>query len=48
MPQRIVALAAVLGGGMPAMADTLVVCIQGNPDFLNAAMSTANTSFDVT
>src|SRR3954454_9448827 len=31
-----------------ARADTLVVCTEGSPDFLNAALSTANTSFDVT
>src|SRR3954454_19415909 len=31
-----------------ARADTLVVCTEGSPDFVNAALSTANTSFDVT
>ncbi len=50
MSKRIMALAlaAAVGGGMPAKADTLVVCTEGSPDYLNAAMSTANTSFDVT
>ncbi len=32
----------------PALADTLVVCTEASPDALNAALSTANTSFDVT
>lgn len=32
----------------PASADTLVVCTEASPDSLNAALSTANTSFDVT
>jgi dipeptide transport system substrate-binding protein len=31
-----------------AAADTLVVCTEASPDALNAALSTANTSFDVT
>jgi dipeptide transport system substrate-binding protein len=31
-----------------ARADTLVVCTEASPDALNAALSTANTSFDVT
>eukprot|EP01037_Dinobryon_pediforme_P009681 gene9681-9745_t len=31
-----------------AHADTLVVCTEASPDALNAALSTANTSFDVT
>jgi len=31
-----------------AHADTLAVCTEGSPDFLNAALSTVNTSFDVT
>ena len=50
MPRRIaqLALAAALVVGVEARADTLVVCTEGSPDFLNAAMSTANTSFDVT
>ena len=30
-----------------ARADTLVVCTEASPDFLNAQLSTANTSFDV-
>ena len=32
---------------IPTQADTLVVCTEGSPDFLNAALSTADTSFDV-
>ena len=50
MSKRIaaLALAAALASGVQARADTLVVCTEGSPDFLNAAMSTANTSFDVT
>lgn len=40
--------AAALGAAVQARADTLVVCTEGSPDFLNAALSTANTSFDVT
>lgn len=30
-----------------ARADTLVVCSEANPDYLNSALSDANTSFDV-
>lgn len=30
-----------------ARADTLVVCTEASPDYLNAALSTANTSYDV-
>ena len=41
-------LAASLAAAAPSRADTLVVCTEGSPDFLNAALSTANTSFDVT
>ncbi len=46
-------LASVLACGtalaaLPARADTLVVCTEASPDALNAALSTANTSFDVT
>ncbi len=43
-------LAAALAAPLAtqARADTLVVCTEGSPDFLNAALSTANTSFDVT
>ena len=40
--------AAALALAGHARADTLVVCTEGSPDFLNAALSTANTSFDVT
>jgi dipeptide transport system substrate-binding protein len=47
-PIAALALAAALCCGVAARADTLVVCTEGSPDFLNAAMSTANTSFDVT
>jgi dipeptide transport system substrate-binding protein len=36
----------VLGGGI-ARADTLVVCSESSPDALNAALSDANVSFDV-
>ncbi len=39
-------LAAFAAGG--AQAATLVVCSEANPDALNAALSDANTSFDVT
>jgi dipeptide transport system substrate-binding protein len=35
-------------GSVPVLADTLVVCTEASPDALNAALSTANTSFDVT
>jgi dipeptide transport system substrate-binding protein len=50
MLTRIAAIgfAAALAAGAGAKADTLVVCTEGSPDFLNAALSTANTSFDVT
>ncbi len=50
MSYRIAALAvaAALAAAPRAQADTLVVCTEGSPDFLNAALSTANTSFDVT
>ncbi|MBV9782192.1 MAG: ABC transporter substrate-binding protein [Acidisphaera sp.] len=50
MAKRIMALvfAAVLAAASGVRADTLVVCTEGSPDFLNAALSTANTSFDVT
>ena len=30
-----------------ALADSLVVCTEASPDALNAQLSTANTSFDV-
>jgi dipeptide transport system substrate-binding protein len=42
------ALALTLGAATGARADTLVVCTEASPDSLNAALSTANTSFDVT
>src|SRR3954451_5950437 len=50
MRTRIAALgcAAALAAAPGARADTLVVCTEGSPDYLNAALSTANTSFDVT
>jgi dipeptide transport system substrate-binding protein len=36
------------GAGIAAArADTLVVCTEASPDWLNSALSTANTSFDV-
>ena len=38
---------SALAGSM-ARADTLVVCSEANPNALNAALSDANTSFDVT
>ncbi len=41
-----VAFGMALGLGT-ASADTLVVCTEASPDFLNAQLSTANTSFDV-
>jgi dipeptide transport system substrate-binding protein len=34
-------------GAWTARADTLVVCTEASPDSLNAQLSTANTSFDV-
>lgn len=34
--------------GLSAQADTLVVCTEASPDALNAQLSTANTTFDVT
>ena len=40
--------AAPLLGAVPVLADTLVVCTEASPDALNAALSSANTSFDVT
>ena len=42
------ALACALAAAPGARADTLVVCTEASPDSLNAALSTANTSFDVT
>jgi dipeptide transport system substrate-binding protein len=41
------ALACALAAFADARADTLVVCTEASPDALNAALSTANTSFDV-
>lgn len=49
MIRRALALATLLA--LPwhqAAAQTLVVCSESSPDALNAALSTANTSFDVT
>ena len=48
MRRSVFAVLALLAAPLPARADTLVVCTEGSPDFLNAALSTANTSFDVT
>ena len=50
MPRRIPCLvvAAALSAAVQARADTLVVCTEGGPDFLNAALGTASTSFDMT
>ncbi len=39
---------AVPGAQRAAAADTLVVCTEASPDAMNANLSTANTSFDVT
>ena len=44
---RALALAFTLAA-FPALADTLVVCTEASPDALSAALSNANTSFDVT
>ena len=41
-----IALSLALGTAA-ARADTLVVCTEASPDALNAQLSTANTSFDV-
>ncbi len=49
MPRQIL-LASVVAltlGAAGARADTLVVCSEASPDALNSALSTANTSFDV-
>src|SRR5258707_1211818 len=42
------AVAAVLAllAAFPAAADTLVVCSEASPDFMNPQFSTANTAFD--
>ncbi len=47
--RRYLAIAALLSavGPLSAQADTLVVCTEASPDALNAQLSTANTSFDV-
>ena len=47
---RLLALALPLLAALPLAApraDTLVVCSEASPDFLNSALSTANTSYDV-
>ena len=46
---KIVALGLLLAANAAAAraADTLVVCTEASPDALNAQLSTANTSFDV-
>src|ERR1039458_8081876 len=45
---RLMALGLLLVLGMSAArADTLAVCTEASPDALNAQLSTANTSFDV-
>ena len=41
------ALLALLALSAPARADALVVCSEDSPDALNAALSDANTSYDV-
>jgi dipeptide transport system substrate-binding protein len=47
--RNMVALALLLGFAARAeAAGTLVVCTEASPDALNAQLSTANTSFDVT
>ena len=40
-------VAALALGAGTARADTLAVCTEGSPDFLNSVLSEANTSFDV-
>jgi dipeptide transport system substrate-binding protein len=44
----IIAAALCATAASAAWADTLVVCTEASPDSLNAALSTANTSFDIT
>jgi dipeptide transport system substrate-binding protein len=39
-------LAVGLAAALPAAADTLVVCSEASPDFMNPQFSTANTAFD--
>ena len=41
------ACAVLTLAGRAASADTLVVCSEASPDFLNAQLSDSNTSFDV-
>lgn len=50
MTMRATLLAGLLlaGAAGPAAAQALVVCSEASPDALNSALSTANTSFDVT
>jgi dipeptide transport system substrate-binding protein len=43
----IAACAGLLLAAGAAQADTLVVCTEASPDALNSALSTANTSYDV-
>ena len=43
----IAGVAALALGVGTARADTLVVCSEASPDFLNSALSDSNTSFDV-
>jgi len=40
------AAALALGAGA-ARAETLVVCSEASPDYLNSALTDSNTSFDV-
>jgi dipeptide transport system substrate-binding protein len=41
------AAAVAVLAALPAAADTLVVCSEASPDFMNPQFSTANTAFDV-
>jgi dipeptide transport system substrate-binding protein len=47
--RTILAAAAAIAvlAALPAAADTLVVCSEASPDFMNPQFSTANTAFDV-
>jgi len=48
MRRAMIACTALVAMGLgSARADTLVVCSEASPDALNSALSTANTSFDV-
>ena len=47
MQRLAVGMTIGLLGAWTARADTLVVCTEASPDTLNAQLSTANTSFDV-